>query len=113
MSRKITRDAVSALYGDKGFKRSNTEVVHGYDGREKCASMYLFNKEIVRIDGGKLSIRTAGWATSTTKERLNGLPGVSIYQKDFQWYLNDRPWEDHYQWTAVERLRCACIGQSG
>jgi hypothetical protein len=30
--------------------------------------------------------------TTTTKERLNGLNGVNIHQKDFQWYLNGEAW---------------------
>tara|TARA_R100001594_G_scaffold150302_1_gene210936 strand:- start:560 stop:928 length:369 start_codon:yes stop_codon:yes gene_type:complete len=122
MSRKITRNAVSALYGGKDFRRDNTDVVHGIDpcypnyGEPHLdphlayiSRMYLHGNEIARVVvafefgkwNTKLYIRTAGWTTSTTKERLNGLPGVSIYQKDFQWYLNGRPWEDHHKWTAL------------
>jgi hypothetical protein len=31
--------------------------------------------------------------TNTTKERLNGLTGVNIYQTNFQVFLNDKAWD--------------------
>ena len=39
-----------------------------------------------------LSITNCGWFSNTTKERLNGLPNVSIQQKNFIWYLNGNEW---------------------
>lgn len=39
-----------------------------------------------------LEITNAGWATNTTKERLNGIPGVSISQRKGIWYLNGKEW---------------------
>ena len=36
----------------------------------------------------QLWITNCGYRTNVTKERLNGLPKVSIYQKAFKWYLN-------------------------
>jgi hypothetical protein len=38
-------------------------------------------------------ITDCGWRTRTTKERLNGLEGVNIVQRDFQWYLNGVVWD--------------------
>ena len=35
-----------------------------------------------------------GWNTSTTKRRLNSLPGVNICQKDWQWYENGEVYKD-------------------
>ena len=46
-----------------------------------------------------LSISNAGWQSNTTKERLNGLPNVGIYQKNWQWYLNGNEWNG--EWTRV------------
>lgn len=40
-----------------------------------------------------LSITNAGWFSNTTKERLNGIPGVSINQKKGEWYLNGNQWD--------------------
>lgn len=43
-----------------------------------------------------LYITNAGWPSNTTKERLNGLPGVSIYQKKGVWYLNGNEWDGSF-----------------
>ena len=40
-----------------------------------------------------IKITACGWLTKTTKERLNAIPKVSIYQKNFVWYLNDVEWD--------------------
>ena len=40
----------------------------------------------------KISITNCGWFSNTTKERLNGLKGVNIKQKNFIWYLNGNEW---------------------
>ena len=39
-----------------------------------------------------LSVTNCGWQSNTTKERLNGLDGVNIVQKNFVWYLNGKEW---------------------
>ena len=43
-----------------------------------------------------ITMTSAGWNTVTTKERLNGLlqflNAGGIYQKDFQWFYNERQW---------------------
>lgn len=38
---------------------------------------------------GRVVFNTGGWRTSTTKQRLNrfGPQGVSIYQRDFEWFI--------------------------
>jgi hypothetical protein len=40
-----------------------------------------------------LSITNCGWQTNTTKERLNSIPGVNIYQKAGIWFLNGEEWD--------------------
>ena len=86
---KITKDAVNAFLNGKNFKRSNTQVVVAGDR----VTLLLFGNTIARKVGDKLHITHCGWKTMTTRERLNGLPNVSIYQKNFQWYLNDKAWD--------------------
>ena len=54
--------------------------------------MLLHGNAIANLDKGVLSIDSAGWKTNTTKERLNGLKGVSIHQKAGLWYLNGIVW---------------------
>ena len=96
--RKITADAIRAFEQHKKFKRGNTEVE--VSESRLFAELKLHGHIIAKLtlfDG--LCISSAGWNTNTTKERLNGLEGVNIYQKDFTWYLNDREWTG--EWVSV------------
>ena len=99
MSRQITKDACKAFHNGYEFKKSNTEVRWAMNG---TWFMWLHGNAIAQRDRGKLYVRTAGWRTSTTKERLNGLSGVSVYQSNFAWYLNGELWENDNEWTEVK-----------
>lgn len=89
--KQITELSINAFLNAKKFKRGNMEVeilpnvsilkLHGN------AIAYLYNDP-----ERTLSITNCGWFSNTTKERLNGLPGVSIRQKNWRWYLNGVLW---------------------
>lgn len=90
--RKITEESVDAFMNARRFKKSNMEV----EVRPNVTILKLFGNEIAyRYNDaeGTLSITNCGWFSNTTKERLNGIPGVRIHQKDFEWYLNDELWD--------------------
>lgn len=89
--RKVTKNTIACFMAGIATRESNTSVevepnvtilkLHGN------AIAYRYN------DPEKtLSITNAGWATNTTKERLNAIPGVSISQKKGVWYLNGKEW---------------------
>tara|TARA_B100000902_G_C27049605_1_gene783460 strand:+ start:301 stop:624 length:324 start_codon:yes stop_codon:yes gene_type:complete len=87
--RKITRDAIRAFRNREKFKRGNTEVYT----RSGITYLTLFENTIaLYAEGEGLLITSAGHATTTTKERLNGLPNVHIVQKNFEWFLNGELW---------------------
>lgn len=89
--RKTTRTAVNAFLAGNKITVSNTTT----DGQ----SLFLFGNKIAekRTDG--IYITNAGWKSATTKERLNGLPGVSINQDKGNWFLNGKPWDG--KWIKV------------
>jgi len=87
--RKITEDAIRAFRNREKFKRGNSEVVV----TGKSSYLLLHGHVIATLDADGLFITSAGWATTTTKERLNGLPNVHIVQKNFQWFLNGELWD--------------------
>lgn len=90
MSRKITAEAISAFINKHEFKKSNTEVVC----ENKIYYLKLFGNKIAAIKNNyELWITNAGWKSNTTKERLNALPGVQIYQRNGNWFLNDNLWD--------------------
>jgi hypothetical protein len=77
------------------FKKSNMQVE------------VLDNVTILRLHGNAIAylvygdndqkrtllITNCGWFSNTTKERLNAIPGVTIKQKNFNWYLNGSDWD--------------------
>jgi uncharacterized secreted protein with C-terminal beta-propeller domain len=89
---KLTEQSVNAFLMNKKFKKGNMQVE------------VLAHKSILKLHGnhiaykynnpeGTISIQNCGWFTRTTKERLNAIPGVSVNQKNFYWYLNGEQWD--------------------
>ena len=119
--RQITRDAGQALRNRQPFKRGNTtvEVIErsrtpywvkrdGFvidENRRVDAKMRLHGHVIAEFHdlGGHpdcprtqhyyYMIDSCGYMTHTTKERLNGIPGIQVVQKDWVWYLNGIEWD--------------------
>jgi hypothetical protein len=88
--RKITKESVRNFIDGVPFKKSNMEVSR--EGTVYYLKLHN-NKIAARLDDGRMWISNAGWRSNTTKERLNGLPGVNIYQRNWEWYLNNQPWD--------------------
>lgn len=83
--KKVTQSITSAFVEGKPKKSPNTYT----DG----LSLWLFNNKIAEHREDGMYITNAGWKSRTTKERLNGLPNVSISQKKGEWYLNNNIWD--------------------
>ena len=83
--KKITKSVIGAFLNGQKLSISNTST----DGKKLFLHGNLIAEK--RIDG--LYITNAGWQSNTTKERLNGLPSVSIYQKNGFWFLNGDRWD--------------------
>lgn len=99
MARKITTDAINAFMLGNEFKRDNTEVtVQAFAG---TTNLYLHGNLIARryTDNGNIHVTNANWQSNTTKERLNGIPGVSIVQRKGIWLLNGNEWNG--DWIKV------------
>ena len=90
--KKITEKSIDAFLNAKPFKRDNTEV----KVLPNVTILSLFGNEIAYLYNDPertLSIRNCGWFSNTTKERLNGIPKVSIRQNKGLWYLNGQYWD--------------------
>lgn len=90
--RQITRQIVNAFQNSRSLRIDNSRT----DGE----SLWLFDNKIAEIRRDGLWITNAGWKSTTTKERLNGLSGVNIYQLRGMWFLNDRIWDGG--WVNVD-----------
>jgi len=102
--RKVTADAVEAFMAGRTGKFSNTTVdVRPWQGGQECVILALHGNPIARypVAGGHdhMVVCDGNHQTNTTKERLNGLPGVRVHQKAGQWYLNGVAWDGY--WTNV------------
>ena len=89
--RKITEKTITAFNEGLSFKKANMEV------------QVLPNVTIMKLHGNSIafryndpnktiSITNCGWKSNTTKERLNSIDGVNIYQRKGAWFLNDNEW---------------------
>lgn len=90
--RKITIEAINAFNQSKPFFKSNTTVIVD----KNCVKLVLFGNIIAYkylISKRILKITNCGYFTNVTKERLNGLEGVFIRQKQGDWYLNGFKWD--------------------
>ena len=90
--RKITIDSINAFLNARKFNRQNMSV----EVLPNVTILKLHNNAIAyKYNDPKktLSITHCGWFSNTTKERLNGLPNVNIYQKNFEWFLNGKEWD--------------------
>jgi hypothetical protein len=91
--RKITEEAIEAFNLNKNFKRGNTEVKVEWRQHTQFTTLLLHGNPIAESCDKQLAINNCGYETNTTKERLNGLQGVSINQKNYEWFLNGEPME--------------------
>jgi hypothetical protein len=88
--RKITRESIEAFEQGRPFKKANMEVK--ISGVRKQLILHG-NVIATKCDNNKLWVSCGGYRKSnTTKERLNGLSGVSVVQRAGQWYLNGQAW---------------------
>ena len=95
--RSITNKAIQAFKSARNFRNGNTEVQSHND----ATHLFLHGNAIAcHIDGEGLSINLCGWNTPTTRERLNGLPGVRLHTKQGQAFLNGNP-IDSNKWIFV------------
>lgn len=98
MARKITTEAIAAFMSGQKFNKDNTMVSVG--NVTGVCGLHLHGNLIARRHPDEfIEISNAGWFSNTTKERLNGIPGVSIVQRKGVWYLNGKEWDG--SWVKV------------
>ena len=80
----------NAITNGTDFRSANTNVVQA-DG---IAVVLLHGNKIAEIGENFIQLFDGNHQSNTTKSRLNailkvhGLPGESVFQKNFQWFLN-------------------------
>jgi hypothetical protein len=90
---KISYEVIRAWKQGNAYKMSNT--------RTNGVVVYLHDNAIIKREGNRVFIRTAGYPTKTTKSRLNELDGVRVNTSRGEVYLNGEVWENHKDWTQL------------
>ena len=88
MARLVTQNAISTFENRGNGTFNNTKVI----SENGITKLFLHGNLIAKVSIEGLYITNAGWESNTTKERLNGINGVSIQQKKGVWYLNGTEW---------------------
>lgn len=91
--RKITKATVNAFLNRETLIMDNT-VSTGDDLR-------LHRNKIAEHRADGIYITTCGWETRTTFERLNGIPGVNVYKKKGDLFLNGILWDG--DWIKITK----------
>ena len=90
-------EAVKMVRGKTNRKErkigNNTYAHIEYDD---SVSICLHGTVVVRFfPNGLVRLHSGGWRTHTTKDRINKYSPVRVYQKNFEWFLQDgTPFED-------------------
>ena len=87
--RLITKESIQAFNNGLNFRKSNMQIIAT---KESIRLLYQGNMIAIK-ENNTLKITNCGWFSNTTKERLNALSGVSLFQKNFVWYLNGKAWD--------------------
>ena len=85
--RKITEQLVKAFSENRRFKSGNDEVTTSGTN----VHLWLHGNNIARNGPDGLEINLCGWNTMTTRDRLNGLPGVNLRTVKGTLLLNGSP----------------------
>jgi hypothetical protein len=95
--RKITKQTVEAFENNQNFKSDNMEV----SSDQFMNRMWLHGNLIAVKDhvNDVLKVSLCGWNTNTTRERLNGIPGVNVSTRKGQAFLNGNPIDDNKFYT--------------
>ena len=78
--------------GYTGNRRlTKRDAIEAENGNVSC---YLWNTRIADVTADKITLRSGGYRSTTTKSRLNALlrltgRKLSIYQQNFVWYVYD------------------------
>ena len=101
--RKVTKEVVSSFMHRQPKAVGNTTT----DGD----TLRLHGNAIARwTETGQLEVSFAGWGTVTTRDRLNGIPGVNVHQHRHDQYMDGELVEDLTDWHIVKDWKSDSYG---
>lgn len=95
LSKKELQEKNPDIVSSKKIKNNTRLTI--YKNGDKV--LRLHNTDIIKWTSEKIILNSGGWRTATTKARLNeflGDLGISVYQKDFEWFICSNGNELHF-----------------
>lgn len=99
MARQVSEQAAQAFQNGYKFSQGATTVTVTDMAGIETVSLLLHGHTIAQRKGGVLYVTNCGYFTAVTKERLNAIHRVDIYQKAGTWYLLGQEWNG--EWAAI------------
>ena len=90
-------EAYMMVRGKRGVMRRKVgNNTYAYIQADGSVAIELHGTNVVVIyPDDSVMLNSGGWRTHTTKKRINQYSPVKVYQKDYEWYLDDdTPFED-------------------
>jgi len=82
----LTYDQAKVQLGNRKSKKLGHET--WLEARENAIAVRYHRTDVVTIhEDNTYELNNGGWATSTTKKRLNQYSPAKIYQHKYSWYL--------------------------
>ena len=98
--RRISEDAARSFVARRKFNRSNTSITVDDDGR---AVLSLHGNAIAAIHGGELYITLAGWNTTTTRERVNGI--LQTYYDSYKLQVGNDDFTPYFYYYGNQKMQ--------
>lgn len=106
--RKVSKLTAQAFKCKRPLKVGNSRVT--VDSETGIVEYRLHGNCIAQIVGNELRLSNCGWASATTKERLNAILATldlpyRVFQKQFEWFISGNG--ELYCWDMVNYFNLA------
>ena len=85
---KSYSEAESLLKNKLTRKVAGNTYLEKYSDRDYIAVRFHWTEVVRYFPNGDVQLNSGGYRTATTKARMNEFSPATVYQKDFQWYVN-------------------------
>lgn len=82
-------EAIMMVHGKRNAKRRKVgNNTYASILADNSVAITLHSTDVVTIhEDGTYTLRTGGWQTVTTKDRINQYSPVRVYQRNYEWFV--------------------------
>lgn len=91
----LTFEGANQFLGTRDGRKIKNNTYLQRRGDDAIAVM-LHSTDVVTYErNGRVTIKTGGWSTNTTRDRINGFSPVGVSRMNFEDYVNGKVWDGH------------------